>query len=146
MLLALYIEAECTVRTLKQAHNYVVSSHPIQTNTSTMPHTNKVPTNWHLSFQIPPKHTFSGVVQKAIETGVVCAKARWDIVQTLRTLILQHTRYPSSEEYTTISRKLIEKFPKLHDGGTSGFVSRVVLYSWHFNSYIHVLHAMTEQT
>ena len=70
---------------------------PLQdkTNTTTTPHSNKVPTNWHLSFQIPQKHTFSGVVQKAVETGVVCAKARRDIVQTLRTLILQHTRYLS---------------------------------------------------
>ena len=87
-----------------------------------MSQSNKVPTNWYLSFKIPQKHTFSGVVQKAVETGVVCAKARRDIVQTLRTLILHHTRYPSSEEYTTVSQKLVEQFPKLHDGGTSGFV------------------------
>ena len=82
-----------------------------------------VPSSWHPSFQIPDKHTLSGGVQAAIESGVVCAKSRCDIVQTLRTLMLQHTRYPSSEEYTTISRKLVEKFLKLHDGGASGFVS-----------------------
>ena len=94
-----------------------------------MSQSNKVPTNWHLSFKIPQKHTFSGVVQKAVETGVVCAKARRDVVQTLHTLILQHTRYPSSEEYTTVSRKLVEQFPKLHDGGTSGFVSANVCFN-----------------
>ena len=104
----------------------IIFSNPTQTNITTIPPTNRLPTNWHLSFKIPHKDTFSGVVQKAVETGVVCAKARRDIVQTLRTLILQHTRYPSSEEYTTVSRKLIEQFPKLHDGGTSGFVSAVV--------------------
>ena len=114
------------LNTLRKLLEYLLpylSSLFVQTNNVTMPQSNKVPTNWHLSFKIPQKHTFSGVVQKAVETGVVCAKARRDIVQTLRTLILQHTRYPSSEEYTTVSRKLVEQFPKLHDGGTSGFVS-----------------------
>ncbi len=88
-----------------------------------MPQPVGVPTNWHVSFVIPDKSTFSGGVQKAVETGVVCAKARRDIVHTLRTLVLQHARYPTSEEYTTVSRKLVEKFPKLHDGGRIGFVS-----------------------
>ncbi len=92
-----------------------------------MPQPVGMPTNWHLSFEIPDKSTFSGGVQKGVETAVVCAKARRDIVHTLRTLMLQHTRYPSSEEYTAVSRKLVEKFPKLHDGGKSGFVSIVVL-------------------
>ena len=40
---------------------------------------------WHLSFEIPDKSTFSGAVQKAIDTGVLCAKPRKDIVQILRT-------------------------------------------------------------
>ena len=81
--------------------------------------------SWHLSFEIPDKSTFSGAVQKAIDTGVLCAKSRKDIVQTLRTLMLQHTRYPSSQEYTVVSQKLIQAFPKLHDGGSTGFVSHV---------------------
>ena len=84
--------------------------------------------DWHLTFQIPEKSTFSWAVQKAIDTGLVCAKPRRDITQTIRTLMLQYSRYPSSEAYTTISRKLIEKFPSLHDGGNSGFVSVVVMY------------------
>lgn len=79
-------------------------------------------TDWLRTFVIPDRHAFSGGVQKAFDTGVVCAKSRKDIVQTLRTLMLQHTRYPTKEEYETVSRMLVEKYPKLHDGGKSGYV------------------------
>jgi len=70
------------------------------------------------------KETYSWSVQKAIETGIIASKARKEIVQVLRTLILSYTKYPTSEQYTTISRKLVEKFPKLKDPvGSNGFVS-----------------------
>lgn len=67
--------------------------------------------------------SFSGTVQRAIETGVVIAKARQEIVQMLRTLMLQHTKYPTSDQYTTVCQKLIIKYPKLRDTiGSNGFV------------------------
>lgn len=44
---------------------------------------------WHHTFQIPDRGAFSGSVQQAIDTGVVSAKARREINQTLRTLSLQ---------------------------------------------------------
>jgi len=66
--------------------------------------------DWHIRFQIPLKETYSWSVQKAIKTGVIASK---EIVQVLRTLILSYTKYPTSEQYTTISQKLVEKFPKL---------------------------------
>jgi len=68
--------------------------------------------DWHIRFQIPLKETYSWSVQKAVETGVI---ARKEIVQVLRTLILSYTKYPTSEQYTTISQKLVEKIPKLKD-------------------------------
>ena len=57
-------------------------------------------TKWHLTFQIPEKHTFSGSVLRAVNTGVVSAKARREIVQVLRTLILQHTCRPNGKQYS----------------------------------------------
>ena len=47
---------------------------------------------WHHTLKIPDRSAFSGSVQKAIDTGVVSAKARREINQTLHTLALQHTR------------------------------------------------------
>ena len=82
-----------------------------------------VTNNWHLNFEIPDKHTFCGAVQDAIDSGSVCARARRGVVQVLRTLMTQHTKYPSLEEYNAVCRKLIEKYPKLHDGRQEGFVS-----------------------
>lgn len=84
--------------------------------------------NWHRLFKIPEKHTFSGSVQTSITTGVSCSKSRREISQVLRTLILQHTRQPTSEQYTEIARKLVEKYPALSDGGQTGFVSYHLTY------------------
>lgn len=84
---------------------------------------------WHLTFEIPDFHTYSETVRQSIETGIISSKARRDIIQTLRTLILQHTRYMTPEQYVTVSRKLIAKYPKLRDSvqlGTNGYVS-----TWH---------------
>ena len=47
---------------------------------------------WHHTFEISDHSAFSGSVQKAIDTGIVSAKAHREINQTLRTLSLQHTR------------------------------------------------------
>lgn len=68
--------------------------------------------------------SFSATVQNAIESGTILSKARQEIVQTLRTLMLQYTKYPSSEQYTDICQKLIKKYPKLRDTiGSNGYVS-----------------------
>ena len=47
---------------------------------------------WHHTFQIPKRETFS---------------ARWEIVQMLRTLMIQHTKYPTSEQYNTLCSKQV---------------------------------------
>lgn len=48
--------------------------------------------DWHLSFQIPRRETFSQCVKHAIDSGIVSSKARQQIITTIRTLCLQHTR------------------------------------------------------
>ena len=84
--------------------------------------------DWHIGFQFPPKETYSWSVQKAIETGVISSKARREIVQVLRTLISRYTKYPTSDQYTIISQKLVEKFPNLRDPiGSNGFVSTAII-------------------
>lgn len=57
---------------------------------------------WHLHFNIPDASAFSGSVQEAIKTGVVTAKVRREVNLVLRTYIIPHTIYPSSEQYNTI--------------------------------------------
>lgn len=80
--------------------------------------------NWHRSFKIPEKDFFSATVNKAISTGVVPSKARREIVQVLRTLMMVHTVYPTLEQYISMCKGLIEKYPNLADKvGTNGFVS-----------------------
>ena len=93
--------------------------------------------HWVSTFEIPDKHTFSGSVQKSLDTGVICSKARRDIIQILRTLILQFTRYPKPEEYNTVSMKLIEKYPTLHDGDSeSGYVSKYFVCGYDVCVYV----------
>ena len=78
---------------------------------------------WHLTFVIPDKRTYSGSVQKAIETGVVTSKARRDIVTVLRTLMLQHTTRPDSIHYNAVCEALVTKFPNPADEeDDSGYV------------------------
>ena len=80
--------------------------------------------DWLQSFKIPERDSFSGSVQRAIDTGVVSSKARREIVQMLRTLISMHALYPVSEQYIAVSQKLVTKYPNLRDPiGTNGFVS-----------------------
>ena len=95
--------------------------------------------NWHIGFQFPPKETYSWSVQKAIETGVVSSKARREIVQVLRTLISQYTKYPTSDQYAIICQKLVEKFLNLrHPVGSNGFVSNSYLKINVCIDYIHL--------
>ena len=78
---------------------------------------------WHHTFQIPDRETFSGYVQKSIDTGIVSTRARREIVQMLRTLMIQHTKYPTSEQYNAVCSKLVTKFKSLKDSLGSGHVS-----------------------
>lgn len=81
------------------------------------------PTEWHLQFTIPELKSFSQHVKNAVDTGIVTARARREIVQVLHTYITAHTVYPTSEQYKTVSKKLIMKFPSLKDTEGTHYVS-----------------------
>jgi len=74
-------------------------------------------------------------VKAAVKSGVFDGKARHEIIQVLKTYISARTHYPSSEQYTTVCRKLVEKYPTLRDPvGNKAYVSifgsnRMLLYS-----------------
>ena len=64
-----------------------------------------------------------------MKTGVITAQARREINQVLRTYMMSHTIRPTSEQYNTVCKKLITKFPKLMDTeGISKFVSPQLLF------------------
>lgn len=60
--------------------------------------------NWHLHFSIPSATLFSGCVQEAINTGVVTAKARKEIIQVK----LHMDEEIDEEEYEEALEKLRE--------------------------------------
>ena len=47
-------------------------------------------------------------------------------MQMLRTLMLQFTKEPSTEEYMTICSKLVLKYHTLQDDSKSGYVSHAI--------------------
>ena len=66
---------------------------------------------------------FSTPTTKAMESGVLTKKARIEIVDSLATFMLIHTSRPTPQDFTTISKRLIEKYPKLRDTVDTGYVS-----------------------
>lgn len=80
--------------------------------------------DWHRHFSIPDACKFSESVQEAINTGVVTAKARREIIQVLRTLMITYTHYPTSEQYIVVCQNLITKYPKLRDDKENPFVRK----------------------
>ena len=69
---------------------------------------------WHHEFTIPEENTFSGSAQRAFTTGVITSKAKREIIQVLRTMMISHTVYPTSEQYTYVSQLLISKASTLN--------------------------------
>ena len=85
--------------------------------------------DWHIWFTIPDLQSFSQHVKDAVKTGVITAQARREINQVLRTYMMSHTIRPTSQQYNTVCKKLITKFPKLMDTeGISKFVSPQLLF------------------
>ena len=66
---------------------------------------------------------FSTATTMTIETGVLTKNARVEIVDSLATLILTHTSWPTPHEFTVICQRLTEKYPKLRDMLDNGYVS-----------------------
>lgn len=82
--------------------------------------------SWLGSFQIPEK--YSKVTMERLREEVMTDKLRQEIISAIAIQIYQHTMYPSSEEYTTVCRKLIERYPYLKDKVGNGIVS-IATYS-----------------
>jgi len=92
---------------------------------------------WHLNFEIPELCTFSSFVKEAVKTGIVSSRARREITQVLRTYIIAYTVHPTSEQYTTVCRKLVSKYPALEDTqGNSRIVSKGNFKKCIFISYV----------
>ena len=69
--------------------------------------------DWHNTLAIPDLNRFSPHIQSAINNGIITGRAKSEIYQVLRTYITAFTLYPTPEQYTTICRNLIEKYPIL---------------------------------
>ena len=82
-----------------------------------------VGSEWHVEFEIPDFHTFSSNIKEAIDTGVITGITRREVIQVLRTYILSHTTTPNSEQYNTVCRKLVTKYPKLRDEAECYYVN-----------------------
>lgn len=80
-----------------------------------------------------------GCVQTSSDTGVVLVRAGKEIAQMLWKLMLQHTKYPTSVQYSTISKKLVAKNSKLKDTPGSSHVSLV----YYVNACMFAQHALT---
>ena len=73
-----------------------------------------------------PYHNFQEMYRKSqIVKGV-----RTEIISSVAWEIWRYTQYPSSEDYTTVCKLLVQKYPVLKDTIGNGFVSDVF--------YIHV--------
>ena len=60
----------------------------------------------------------------------ITEKARVEMIIALAIQAHQHTDYPTSEEYTTACRKLIERYPFLKDEVGNGIVSSASIILW----------------
>ena len=65
------------------------------------------------TFVIPRR--FSAETTQAVKTRVLNQKARDEIISSLTTLILVHTKRPKPNDFTTICRRLVAKYPTLKD-------------------------------
>lgn len=58
-----------------------------------------------------------------IKNEEVTDASRNEIISAIAVPMYQQTMYPKSEEYTTICKKLIDKYPVLKDSCGNGYVS-----------------------
>ena len=73
--------------------------------------------SWEESFTIPVQ--YSNTVMAALSTGCLTSNVR---AQDVSTKMLSYCKYPSKEQYETISLKLVEAFPVLKDTHPPGYI------------------------
>jgi hypothetical protein len=92
---------------------------------------------WVFTFEIPERFTRS--TMKGLSEGQATSTARTEIVNALHTRMLQYKEFPTSFEYKTACRRLVEKYPYLVDKSESGYVSyltRILLIKFSTSNYI----------
>lgn len=77
-------------------------------------------TDWAKTMDIPK--IFSRKTMECIKNKALTKNARVEIVNAVYSRMLQFTRWPSSEEYTTVSWRLVEEIEELKDQVGSGMV------------------------
>lgn len=77
--------------------------------------------DWATKLSIPSQ--FSVETMSSIKSGVPTRKARDEVINSLATLIMVHTMRPTSNDYNTVCKRLIEKHTALKDNIGSGYVS-----------------------
>ena len=75
-------------------------------------------------YELPAR--FSKRVTQAISDGVITKTVRSEIITVIALGMWQITTQPTSEEYTSICRALVQKFPVLKDTHGNGYVSCVL--------------------
>lgn len=64
-----------------------------------------------------------------LDSGVLSKRSRDEIVQSLSTHILVHTNRPLPDDFHTVCRRLVEKYPSLKDTVDNGYVrTKVLIY------------------
>lgn len=77
-----------------------------------------------------------------MKTGILKRRHRDEIINSLSTLMLVHTSHPTPDDYTTVCRRLVEKYPNLKDKVDSGYVSTS---DKSFNNYVIFVELMEEE-
>lgn len=58
---------------------------------------------------------FSSKTMAAIHRGQITKAVRIEIIAAMHTRMLQHTLYPTANEYRTACQRLVDKYPVLAD-------------------------------
>ena len=64
---------------------------------------------------------------KMLSEEMITEKARVEINSAIAIQVHQHTEYPTSEEYTGVCRKLIQRYPFVKDKVGNGIVSSAAI-------------------
>ena len=96
---------------------------------------------------VMPKR-FSAETTTCVKSGILTKKASDEIVNSLATLMLVHTSRPSPDDFTTVCKRLAEKYPALKDKVDGGYVSYMYMYSHVFFNVAlcHLVEFVEDQT
>ena len=70
---------------------------------------------------------FSRATMERLKSNEITDSARNEIISAIAIPLYQLTTYPTSDEYTSICKSLIEKYPVLKDSCGNGYVSLLLI-------------------